>query len=421
MGVITVIDQGIVSATSFFTGVIIGRTLEKEQFGYYLLGLTIVFVAINLQNALISWPYTIYINRYNKIQHAIFKGSTLIHLLFLCLILIIVLVIFPIIATVYFKISQIEHILWALVISITFIMLREFIRRIFFASMHMGSALLLDLLISMFQIGGLILFSYEKTLSASRSFWIIGAACGLVSVSWLMLNQESFVFSLAAAWSSFKTNFSFGKWIFIGSTIFTASNQLFPWLLTNYHGVATTGTLAANLGIVGLSNPFAQAIGNYLLPKTTDIYNLTGLKGLRQVVLKATIVIGFIMMIFCLLIFIFGSKFIIFVYGDKYASSPTVLLLLTFSAFASVISSPFSYALYALNKPRILFQIDIASSIIFVLFAIMFIKRLGLLGVGIGLLGGNIGVYVIRYYFYIKSINLSIIKNKSDEINNVTK
>ena len=47
-GVITIIDQGVVSATNFFTGVIIGRTLLKEQFGFYMLGLTIVFLVINI-------------------------------------------------------------------------------------------------------------------------------------------------------------------------------------------------------------------------------------------------------------------------------------------------------------------------------------------------------------------------------------
>lgn len=193
-GVITIIDQVVVSATNFFTGVIIGRTLPKEQFGYYMLGLTIVFLVINLQNSLISWPYTIYRKSYKNIQHNIYEGSTLIHLLFLNGIVLILIILVGYFSSIGFGPEGMEPIIWALVLAITFIMLREFARRLFFARMQMHSALILDFIVAIFQIGGLISFAYNGVLSPSRSYWIIGGACGFVSMTWLVLNRNSFVF-----------------------------------------------------------------------------------------------------------------------------------------------------------------------------------------------------------------------------------
>jgi len=55
---LTVIDQGIVSAASFLTTVIIGRACAKEQLGLYFLGWSIVCLLMELQNVLIWFPYT---------------------------------------------------------------------------------------------------------------------------------------------------------------------------------------------------------------------------------------------------------------------------------------------------------------------------------------------------------------------------
>ncbi len=420
-GIITVIDQVVVSATNFFTGVIIGRTLPKEQFGYYMLGLTIVFLAINLQNSLISWPYTIYRKSYKNIQQNIYIGSTLIHLLFLnCIVLILILLVGYFVSLGVGQ-EGLEPIIWALLLAITFIMLREFARRLFFANMRMHSALILDLIVAIFQIGGLIIFAYNGALSASRSYWIIGGACGLVSVTWLAWNHNSFPFSIRYAWLHLKRNFSFGKWIFAGSTVFTASSQLCPWLLASFHGAAATGTLAAYLGILGLSNPFHQAMTHFLLPMTADVYSVGGIRGLRRVVLKAVIVIGMIMGLFCLIMLLFGNQIVIFVYGRKYANSSIVLVLMALSVAVAVVTYPFGYALYTLDRPEISFKCDLIGSVIIASLAILMIKALGLLGVGIGLLAGNLGASAIRYLFYRKNIQEGQIGHRIVDVNTISR
>jgi len=57
--IITIFDQEIASGTNFITGVIIGRTRAKEEFGFYVLAFIIITSLFGVQKALISAPYRI--------------------------------------------------------------------------------------------------------------------------------------------------------------------------------------------------------------------------------------------------------------------------------------------------------------------------------------------------------------------------
>ena len=77
-GTLSLIDQGVVSATNFLTMVLLGRTATQEL-GEYQLGFSIVLLAMCVQNALISSPYTLFGNRMEGRQRAQYAGSTLLH------------------------------------------------------------------------------------------------------------------------------------------------------------------------------------------------------------------------------------------------------------------------------------------------------------------------------------------------------
>lgn len=54
-GIITIIDQAIVSVTGFVMGIIVARTCDKTEFGLFVLGLTILTFALSLQSSVISF------------------------------------------------------------------------------------------------------------------------------------------------------------------------------------------------------------------------------------------------------------------------------------------------------------------------------------------------------------------------------
>ena len=137
-------DQAVVSATNFFTGVIIGRTCAKEQLGLYMLGFTIVLFVTGIQQALISTPYVVYSPRLEGLAHARYTGSTLLHQLGLSGIIMMLLALIG--GSLSFGIGPegLPAVCRSLSISIAFIMFRQYIRYVCFAGMRMLTALSLD-------------------------------------------------------------------------------------------------------------------------------------------------------------------------------------------------------------------------------------------------------------------------------------
>ena len=78
-GVISIIDQALVSATNFVTTLVLARLCSQAELGIYYLAWTLVLFLTALQNNLVSIPYTIYApRRQGESLHAYF-GSSLVH------------------------------------------------------------------------------------------------------------------------------------------------------------------------------------------------------------------------------------------------------------------------------------------------------------------------------------------------------
>ena len=78
-GILSVVDQGLVSAAGFATSVAIGRTCGREELGVYYLVLSVLLVCRGIQEQLISAPYMIYCNQRSGEALATYSGSSLVH------------------------------------------------------------------------------------------------------------------------------------------------------------------------------------------------------------------------------------------------------------------------------------------------------------------------------------------------------
>src|SRR5262245_1463215 len=65
-GLISVAHQFVFSGTRFATSIIVGRACGPHELGDYTLGFTLYCVAVCVQGALISMPFTIYRNLFDE-------------------------------------------------------------------------------------------------------------------------------------------------------------------------------------------------------------------------------------------------------------------------------------------------------------------------------------------------------------------
>ncbi|MHC1623664.1 MAG: lipopolysaccharide biosynthesis protein [Candidatus Methanospirareceae archaeon] len=399
-GFIALTDQGVTSFTNFVTGIILARACGKEQLGLYVLGFSLVLLIMGIQDSLISSPFTVYSPRLTGVDFARYLGSTLIHQWALSALAMLGLSVAGLLLSSGFGPQQFAPVLWALVIAITFMLLREYARRVCFARLQMKAALILDSGVCVVQIGGLLLLSHLGVLSARQAYWVIAFACALAGIGWLIWIRKHYSVGLRRSRSDLTRNWSFGKWFIGGSLAYIGAVQSYPWLLAIFHGPGSTGILAACLAIVSLANPFMMGMSNFFSPKMAHAYT-QGVAELHRVVVKAAILLAGCMGMFFLVILIFGDQFLILAYGGDYAGNRLTLAVLTLTVFIVALSTPFGYGLRAMDRPDVNFKSNSIQLGVTVTVGVWLVKAYGIPGVAFALLLGSLMGGVVTYVYYI--------------------
>ena len=224
-GFLSLADQAVASVNNFaYWGLIIARAASsKEEFGLYMLGFTLILLVTDLQTSLIATPYMVYAPRLQGRAHAQYTGSTLIHQVVFSLLTTLVVIGAACAARFGVGPHGLEPVLWALAGVGSLIMLREFVRRICFASLKLRTVFVFDVFIGVGQICGLLVLAHFKLLSAARAYWVIGATCGLAVLCWLWLNRHHYYLRFDESVLDLKRNLIFGKWVFASGLLWTAS------------------------------------------------------------------------------------------------------------------------------------------------------------------------------------------------------
>jgi O-antigen/teichoic acid export membrane protein len=277
-GAVALADQAVASGINFLAGVAVGRTCSKEEFGLYALGFTVVVFLLNLQNTLVTLPYTInYPDLPGEGKTGYTSSSLLHHLAFSALCSA---ALFP--AGWALAASGgpdgLARVLQALAIGIPFLLLREYSRQINFAWLRVRSALAVDLATAAIYLGGLFYLGSRQELSAARTFLLSGAACLLAAVGWLLRTRREFSFGSARPVPDFLRNWKLSRWPLAALFANLASMQLYPWFLAGFHGTEVTGVFSACMGTILLVNPFVIGMGNYLGPRIVHAHALEGAK-----------------------------------------------------------------------------------------------------------------------------------------------
>jgi O-antigen/teichoic acid export membrane protein len=389
-------DQGIASATNFLTGVIIARACSKEELGLYMLGFSVILFMTDLQTSLITTPYMVYSPRLKERAHALYTGSTLIHQSAFCLITMIGVTCGAAIVSHGIGPRGLGPVLWALVLVIALIMLREHARRVSFARLMLKTAFIFDTSIAVCQIGGLLLLAHFGLLSASRAYWIVGAICGVAVLVWLWWDNEYYEPQLKESLTDLKKNWAFGKWVFASGLVWTISMNLYPWLLAFFHGTASAGVWAACVGVVSIGNTALLGIQNLVGPKIAHKYAAEGPGALRRLVLTISIAVALPISVLCIVLTRWGDGIISLLYGRQYAGNGLVVSILAWNLLVTAIAFSFSRALFAIERAEMDFLGNAAAFCIMISLGLWLVRSFGPLGGAIGLLSANIAGSTVR-------------------------
>jgi O-antigen/teichoic acid export membrane protein len=410
-GIVSIVDQAIVSAGSFLTGIIVARMCDKADFGLFVLGLTIVTFALSLQSSLITSPYMIRIAKLKEFERRSFTGSTFAHQLMLSLACGLLLM-----SVSFFFRGQgsgMTTVMSALAVALPFILTKEYIRSVSLARLHIHSVLLSDSLLLCVQIIGMLLLARHHKLSAPVTFLIIAASCGVVGISLAAWRHSWFEFNLREIRVHLSGNLGLGRWLLASSFINTFSKELYPWMLTFFHSPAATGSFAACVGVVFMSNPFVIGLNNFLGPLANRVHADKGKRELFALIRSFTLLVVAVMGLFCGTLFMFGDEIVTFIYGLKYSGNGLLISILGLGMLSSVSTSPIGFGLYALERTDVTFKACLCSLIVTLSIGMLLVKYMGPLGAGLSLLIGNVFESLFKYHRFVRISNFRIVTQAS--------
>lgn len=344
-GLLTLVDQVVVSLTNFSTGILIGRFCSKETLGLYMLGYTVVLFAIAVQQMLVTSPYILIwprleaeaAQRYTDgayMQQLSMGGTLSVALL---------------IAAGIFHLahSPLALVMLALAFSAPLLLFKEMFRRVCFTKLRVQQAMLADLAVGVLQVALLFLFARQHWLSAPTGMLAVGIASSVLLVAWMARYAKALNFHIAEIRDVLTKNWHLGRWIFGSQLLWSASLYSYPWLVSKMHGTAAAGVWAACFGINALGNPLLLGLQNYIEPKVSHAFATGGTGAMRQLVWKATAVLTGSMLLFSGGIFFAGNRLVVLLYGPKYAGNGLTIFLLTLSFAAGAAGFALSCGFFA--------------------------------------------------------------------------
>lgn len=402
---LALVDQGVVSLKNFLASIIIARACTREQFGLYVLGLTIVALLVDLQASLISTPYTVYGPRLGRADHARYTGSTFIHQLALALIAIVaMLAASGVLALTRARDADVATVLMVLAVILLAPLMQDYLRRLSFAVLELKAAVIADIAVAVVQVGLLSMVAIQAPITPTTAYGVLAVASLAGVLSWRAASRVRFHFSLGHAATDLRLALRTGKWILVSGVLWTLGMNLYPWLLASFHGTAATATWAACFAAAAFAGPVITGIGNVVGPRLSFSLATGGTTALRRATLRSAYLLGAAMLPFVIGAALFGSRIVALAYGDKYAGSGAVVLLLIANSFFTAVGLPYSRGLFAIERADLDVVSNLVALAVTVSAGIWLVRSFGVIGAALSLAVGGLGACGARVFLFTRFV-----------------
>jgi O-antigen/teichoic acid export membrane protein len=387
-GTLALLDQGVVSITSLLSMIVVGRASNLDDVGLYSLGLTLTVFIACAQESLIASPYALYGNRLQGQARLEFAGSLLLQAGLVAALAIGGLFLAGAVLATGVGPPGLAPVVWILAAVVPWVLLREFARRFAIAHIQLTTALVIDVTVSVLQLGGLLVLSSYGALTPEMAFLTLAAACAVTGLAWLFLARKQFAVRLGQVRADWSRSWAFGRWVFASQMMGLANSYALHWLLALWLGAEATGGLALCMSVANLANPFVLGVGNLLTPKAVQAYNDGGVPELRRVVAFAGWLMAAAMLAFCLLAFLVGGEAIHWLYRKYEPSFGMIVTLLALAQVARAVSLAPANGLGALERSDVNFRSGLFGLVITLIASACLVGPWGITGAALAMVIG---------------------------------
>ncbi len=392
--VLSIFDQAVYSLTTFLTAVAVGRSVSTSELGIYYLALTIVMVLYGIHENVVAGPYMIYSPRKRGADLEIYTGSMWVHHALLTALAVLAILVMLAVSVTSGD-GSFRAGLTTLIFAAPLLLLREGIRRLSFARLQLATAIVLDVSVSVLQIGGLVILWYFERVTVAGVFGVMGAACAIASLGWLALSTESIRVLPDKVLSDGRHNWRFAQWALLSWFTVDTVPFVMPWIVDLSAGTSATGMYGACGTLVGVTNILVVGTGNFLRPKAAHTYSQRGIPALRNVLLLAAVTFILMFGLFTIVMSLLGGMLAEFIYGTSFSGAGGILTTLAANVLAGSLGFIAASGLWAIGRPRASMLADVSLAATTIVAALILVPRHGVWGAAMAaLIGSSVGMII---------------------------
>ncbi len=387
--VVSVIDQGIVSATGIATTLLVGRWGGATELGIFAMGLALILLVDEQLASLTSTPYMILAPSRRGVSRDRLAGSHFVHLLVLSVPVVSVLLLAAVLARLLGWGDAARVAVTSAVLALPLYVAAQAIRRFLFVELRFSTALQCDLaggLIQMACLGGLAvtgrLTGPTALLIVSLSKFVgLAPALFLTGIRW----RPGIRFTKCHA----RRAWLLGRWVLLASLFWSVAAQLYPWFLTASHGVASAGVWAACLSVGNVMSPILLGGQNFAGPRLVEVFRTQSDQVALRHTMRTSVAFVLVLAPIATALSIWGGDAVVALYGSEYAGQGLVVTLIAWSTVIAGAGFPLSRALFGRERTGLDLVGSAASAAVVCTFGLLFVRLWGPLGAAWSSLGAN--------------------------------
>jgi O-antigen/teichoic acid export membrane protein len=378
---IGLIDQALISASSFGSILIVARSVSVKDFGVFSLILSVLFFTAGIQNALISSPHAVFASPHRGRFFGEFTTAAALFQLLLSGALLLVLFVLAIALGTVSELGAQALSLGALACAVS--QLQEFCRRVLYAANRQADALTNDLISFGLQPVILAILWLQDQLTLAVAIAVIGltSAMGALLGAWQIRGFLIRRFDLPQILQIGLRMWTYGRWLLGGNCASWLSGYVYPIGVASYIGLEATAGLAAIQTLLGPLNIILRFIETTLTPLASRAFHVDHVQGLTRLLRRTLSYAIPILFVFCLGVYLIGATISGLILGSAYLRYSWLILPLSIGFALNLVNSIGTLGLRAMAASRPIFIANISSAIFALTIGIAGIITFGLTGV----------------------------------------
>jgi O-antigen/teichoic acid export membrane protein len=378
-GLIALVDQVVVSLTTFIVFLALARLNDASEVGAFALAMSIILPVRVLQDRVISTPFLMMKGAQHQNDETLL-GSILVQEAFLSGLFSIVV---AIIAAFFWFLqggSSLTIAVATLAVLGPCILWRDCLRMISFARLDTYGAFFADCIVLLTTLLGLILLVYLQCVTAG--FFVAATCLGTLAgiAVWFFSERPKFRIDWNQTKRDWSESWKIGRWLVAARVLGSAGILFLPWIIKMLSDEKEAGIYATCVNLVGLSYMFSRGLNNYFRPLAINAYREKGTPDLKAQLLKSGFVLLGSLSALAVFLAFYGESLMVLLYGARYAGTGTVVGLLGVVSLVTGLSIIGDNGVTAINKPRSLFLAESINGLSTLISGFVLIYSFGLIG-----------------------------------------